>query len=199
MKKMMLVLLVLLLVWPGIVLAEGGGVHVILPEGYDGSGLSYPVVYLLPEDGFSGDESGIAPLLQAEMAEGGCMDMIIVCPSFAQGDDPAAKIKEIAAQIDGEYRTIADAQHRVLLGTADGGYLAWALGLNNRETFGLMASIRGNFAEEGVAWKDQLGDVYSKAETMCAAAFDTVYTYMTRRWRTNGPIWKVRPTILARC
>lgn len=156
-------------------MADAEGAEVILPEGYETSGLKYPVVYVLPEDGYTADESGLA---QAIAAQEGAMDMIIVLPSFAEGADPAAEMAALAAKIDAEYRTVAQKEYRALAGTGVGGYLAYAIGLEEDSAFGILASVRGDFAGAENPWLGKYGDVYAKMDDMGAKAFEGIYTYI---------------------
>ncbi len=168
--------------------AEPDGCSITLPAGYETSGRNYPVVYVLPQDGFAADESGIADQLAANMASGLATDMIIVRPAFAEGDDLYAVMEALVAQVDSEYRTIADAQHRTVAGTGVGGYLAYVLGLSDAQgslaapkLFGAIASIRGDFSSEANPWKTVYGDVYARMNQMHLAnnaVFDGFYTYM---------------------
>lgn len=164
---------------------------VTLPQGYAASDERYPVVYLLPEDGYAADESGIAQKLTALMQQGACAPMIIVRPSFEEGMDLHAQIKSLVERMDGEYRTIADREHRVLMGTGTGGYLSYVLGLTQMDKkvkpikkdglFDVMVSIRGDFVSEGNPWYGVYGDMYDLMEGMNLSApgvFDGYYTYL---------------------
>ncbi len=147
---------------------------VILPEGYDAGEESYPVYYVLPQDGYAKDD-GLCAMLDAA-GEG----MILVCPSFEQGMNPAEEIHALFAQIDADYRTIADREHRALIGAGVGGYLAYAIGLES-EHFAALCSVRGDFGGVHHPYKDVLGDVYDRMELMQLenpGVFDTYYTYM---------------------
>ncbi len=152
---------------------------VTLPDGYETSGQSYPVIYLMPEDGFASDESGLAAKLSAAMADGTGTPMIIVHVTLAEGDDPIAAVKAAIADTDAQYRTLPGREYRTLMGTGAGGYLAYAVGLELQEEVGVMASIRGDFT--GNPWYSVLGDVQDKIEAVNGANPDYlngVYTYM---------------------
>ena len=187
MKKLIALILVLLAL-PVFACAEVGGYEVTLPDGYETSGQHYPVVYVLPQDGYAADESGIADKLTAAMQAGESTPMIIVRPAFVEGADVIADMEALVAKIDGEYRTIADCAHRAVVGTGTGGYLAYVLGLTDAsgslaapKTFAMMASIRGDFASEANPWIAVYGDLYARMGEMRAAneaVFDSFYTYM---------------------
>ena len=95
---------------------------VVLPAGYD-EDHAYPVVYVMPQDGFKQDDSGLTEKLQAKMEDGTSVDMIIVKPSFAKDANIYAEMEAIIAEVDAEYSTIADPEYRAVVGTGVGGYL----------------------------------------------------------------------------
>ena len=176
-KRMILVCLLALCLFAGTAMAEG--MKVTLPAGYADSGLRYGVIYLLPEDGFASDESGLAKRLSDAMADGLGMQMILAQPVFAEGDDPAAVLRAAMAEVESGYRVAKGPQHRVLMGSGAGGYLAYMLGLDMPEEIGAMVSVRGSFAHH--AWVEKLGDLQEKIEQANAADaeyFNRVYTYM---------------------
>ena len=150
---------------------------VILPEGYEGSGLNYPVIYVMPDTAGSADPGGLAGRLQDRMAAGDGIGMIIVCPVLDEGSDPAAEMDAIIAEVDGSYRTIPDARHRAAAGTGRGGYLSYMLALADDSPFGATVSVRGDFSSGG--W--DMGSVYDRVKALYAAdrtALDGIYTYM---------------------
>jgi len=104
---------------------------VVLPAGYDDD-HSYPVVYVMPQNGLAQDNSGITEKLTAAMENGTATEMIIVKPSFTKESDVFAEMDAIIAEVDAEYNTIADADHRAVVGTGVGGYLAYILGLTEK-------------------------------------------------------------------
>lgn len=108
--------------------AGGSNYSVTVPADYDPD-KSYPVVYVMPEDGYNTDNSGIATDLKAAMENGICTDMIIVRPNFAEDDDLHAVMAKIVEEVDAKYSTIESAEYRALVGTGTGGYLAYILGL----------------------------------------------------------------------
>lgn len=102
--------------------------QVTLPDGYD-ENHAYPVIYVMPQDGKTADDSGITEKLQNAMKSGKSTSAIIVRPQFTEDDDIYAVMKEIVAEVDGSYHTIPDAEHRAIVGTGTGGYLAYILGI----------------------------------------------------------------------
>ena len=164
------------------VLAEDGtgdALHVTLPDGYADSGLRYPVLYVMPEDGLGTIDESLRLKLKEEMTDH--LSMIIVQPEFSEGDDLIAKMKEIILDTESTYRVAKGKAYRVLMGTGVGGYLAYALGLELQEEIGAMVSIRGNFAGEDNPWIAKCGDVQDKLDMLNIADpeyLNGVYTYM---------------------
>ena len=173
MKKLLVSLaLALLLALP--VMALAAGYEIALPADYETSGLNYPTVYILPQDGFTADDSGLAEKF-------GGAQLILVRPVFADGEDMNAVLGETIADVDGKYRTIPDSAHRAAVGTGVGGYLAYAAALADNSPFGAVASIRGNFAGEDNPWLTACGSVEDRIQALYLgnnAYFDTIYTYM---------------------
>lgn len=172
--------------------------QVILPEDYETSGLEYPVVYCLPDDGLSmsgssTDEVGIVNLLQQEMADGRAAEMILVCPAFQEGTDLHAVMESLVKEVDSGYRTLADQQYRAVMGTGTGGYLAYAIGLTEdraesamdpikkSQLFSAVVSIRGDFSSEENPWLETYGEaehLLNKLRTSEPELFEQVYTYL---------------------
>ena len=178
-RKLFSLLMCLLLLAPAVCCAQES--VVTLPPDYETSGQHYPVVYLLPEDGYQADESDLRGKLLTAMERQLGLEMIIVQPIFGQQDDPAAVLHEAIAATDANYRTAQGPAYRVLMGTGVGGYMAYALGVDMPEEIGAMVSIRGNFAGEDNPWLKTLGDVYEKitlTNTNNPDYLNTVYTYM---------------------
>jgi len=155
--------------------------EVTLPAGYETDGLNYPVLYVLPQDGYTADDSGLAQQLTAAMESDLGTDMLIVRPAFAAGADVVAEMKAVVEAVDGAYRTIADPAHRAVAGVKAGGYLAYVLTLAEETPFSAAVSIRGDFASEENPWIATYGSIFDKMEAMHAAnetVFDGFYTYM---------------------
>ena len=112
--------------------AGGSNYSVTVPSDYNPD-KSYPVVFVMPEDGYNTDNSGIAANLKAAMDKGICTDMIIVRPNFDEDDDLHVVMAEIVEEVDAKYSTIESAEYRAIVGTGTGGYLAYILGLTDVE------------------------------------------------------------------
>lgn len=153
--------------------ASAGDYEVFLPEGYDDSDEEYPVVYVLPQDGYAIDDSGIAEKLHEAMD-----NVIVVKVSFDKDEDVPAALKSTANEMDYSYRTIAKPDYRALVGTGTGGYLAYILGITESNMYKIMVSIRGDFVSEENPWNEKYGDVYGKVDWGNKDSFEKLYTYM---------------------
>lgn len=156
---------------------SNGRFEVILPTGYESTDYDYPVVYVLPQDGYSIDDSGIAEKLHATFEENGT-EVIIVKVSFEPEEDVFAAMKSMANEMDYSYRTIAKSGYRTLVGTGTGAYLSYVLGIKESDMYRLMISIRGDFVSEENPWYETYGDVYEKVDWGGRASFEDLYTYM---------------------
>ncbi|MBQ7486123.1 MAG: hypothetical protein IJT77_01360, partial [Clostridia bacterium] len=79
------------------------------------------------------------------------------------------------------YRTIAVPGYRFLAGTGTGGYLSYAIWLNEPELFGGVASICGTFSAENNPWYETIGSVYDQIESMHVRSpevLSSIYTYL---------------------
>lgn len=156
--------------------SSSGDYEIILPEDYAESNQKYPVIYVMPQDGYSIDDSGLAELLQKSFAEGG--EMIIVKPSFARGTEVCEAMKVLTEEIDAKYRTMQGKTYRALVGTGTGGYLSYVVGLNKTMTFSVLGSVRGDFVSEENPWYDTYGDIYTIIKNKDAANLEKFYTYI---------------------
>ncbi len=140
-------------------------VPVYLPPGYETGRARYPVVFVLT--GFTGrgmmllndapwDET-LPQRMDRLIAEGKVQPMILVMPdcftriggsqylnSSAVGNYEDHVVKELVALIDQKYRTMADRDHRALVGKSSGGYGSVILAMRHPDVFGLMASHSGD-------------------------------------------------------
>lgn len=127
--------------------------RVILPTGYRNSNepIRYPVIYLL--HGLTGHFSNWTD--KTKVAEYAAKHpFIIVTPEGENGwysdsvSSPNEKFesyitKELIPQIDKNYRTLADRDHRVIAGLSMGGYGSLKFGLKYPEMFTLVGSFSG--------------------------------------------------------
>ncbi len=140
-------------------------VPVYLPPGYQEGQTRYPSVYVLT--GFTGRgtmllnesawEENIAQRMDRLIAQGQVRPMILVMPdcftyiggsqylnSPAVGRYEDHVIQELVPFVDGKYRTLADRDHRGVVGKSSGGYGSVILGMRHPDVFGLMASHAGD-------------------------------------------------------
>ena len=73
--------------------AEGPVYEVILPMGYEESVSDYPVIYVLPQDGYYLDNSGITEQFVQKMEEGNALQAIIIKPEFTTESDLMEEMK----------------------------------------------------------------------------------------------------------
>lgn len=129
------------------------GYEVYLPQDYETSGLSYPVVYFLHGlPAGSGAFRAFAWLEDALDATG--RKAILVVPQGARGSDTdpeylgqweKAIAGDIPRAVDRRFRTIATRQGRAIVGLSAGGYGAMHLALANLPTFAAVESWSGYF------------------------------------------------------
>jgi len=146
---------------------------VYLPDGYATSGLRYPVIYFMHgADGGVGSWylTDFVPVLDEMIADGLINPMIIVepdsktCPPPLQwhqqgfhdpifhyqsnsallGNNEDYLAEDVVTWIEWNYRTLADREHRLLIGRSMGGHAAIRLALRHPEVFG-GASIDAGF------------------------------------------------------
>jgi S-formylglutathione hydrolase FrmB len=140
-------------------------VLVYLPEGYQSSGLDYPVIYFMHgADGGVGSWylTDFVPVLDEMIADGLIDPMIIVEPDSASmgppqewsqqgfhdrifhlqtdsallGNNETYLAEDLVAWIDWNYRTLANRENRLLIGRSMGGHGAIRLALRHPQVFG---------------------------------------------------------------
>jgi S-formylglutathione hydrolase FrmB len=155
-------------------------VPVYLPPGYETSSTRYPSVYVLT--GFTGRgtmllndaawEETLPQRMDRLIAEGKVRPMILVMPdcftriggsqylnSPAVGRYEDHVVKELVPFVDKQYRTLADRDHRAVLGKSSGGYGSVVLAMRHPDVFGLMASHSGDMYFEYCYKPDIIGAV----------------------------------------
>lgn len=135
---------------------------VYLPAGYDESDRRYPVLYLI--HGARGNEESwikdgeLLPVMDSLTAAGECEPCIVVLPNMNQYDDDAdfgqSRFKrpiesffeidgtvetvfrdDVVRNIDADFRTIADKEHRAIAGLSVGGLQTIYVSAANPELF----------------------------------------------------------------
>lgn len=152
-------------------------VPVYLPPGY-ANGTRYPTTYVLT--GFTGRGSmllndaawdeNIAERMDRLIAEGKVRPMILVMPdcftriggsqyinSPAVGRYEDHIVQELVPFVDARYRTMADRDHRAVVGKSSGGYGSVILAMRHPEVFGLMACHSGDMYFELCYKPDMIG------------------------------------------
>jgi enterochelin esterase-like enzyme len=140
--------------------AIGGNLHyvVYLPEGYDESTASYPVIYVLHGLPATGTGYRGMSFVQPALDRTG-RPAIVVAPqaSRAGETDPeyldrgpgdrwdTALTQELVRTVDAGFRTIRSRSARALIGLSAGGYGAMHLGLKHLDEFSVVESWSGYF------------------------------------------------------
>lgn len=128
--------------------------EIVLPAGYAASQARFPVLYLL--HGWQGDETNWVTLTHL-VENASAYKLIVVTPradnSWYVNSATEAKdryedyiFRDLVAEVDAHYRTIASPQERAVAGLSMGGYGALLLSLRHPGAFAFAASISGAFA-----------------------------------------------------
>lgn len=138
---------------------------IYLPPGYEDSATRFPSAYVLT--GFSGRgtmllnesawDENMPERINRLISEGRARPMILVMPdcfthvggsqylnSSATGPYEDHVIEELVPFVDQKFRTLADRNHRAVLGKSSGGYGSVVLAMRHPDVFGLMASHSGD-------------------------------------------------------
>ena len=174
---------------------------VYLPDGYESSQRSYPVVYLL--HGFSDDEIGWIQFGEASeiadkgIAEGAFPSCILVIPDgkvswYCNSFDGKDRwedmfINELIPFVEKQYRIRAKKEFRAVAGLSMGGYGALGLSMRNPDLFSsCIALSSGTFSDQEITTQSD----------------DTYHTYfknifgndlkgdarLTDAWKANSPL-----------
>src|SRR5205809_6278982 len=129
---------------------------VYLPEGYEGSGRRYPVVYFLHGlPAAASSYRGADFLARALLASG--RTAIIVAPQGARDNDSdpeyldwgpgrnweTAITRDVVGYVDSHFRTIRNRGGRAIVGLSAGGYGAVILALHDLEAFSVVHPCSG--------------------------------------------------------
>lgn len=179
-----LLALVMTLVLMLAVAASAGAVvkyDVTLPSNYSSNtAINYPVIYVMPEDGFGSHSNNIAGLINGTNG----IKAIFVKPTFSAGMDLYAETQALVAEIDSKYRTIENPTFRAVVGNGTGAYMAYILAMTDStgemqatpSLFGFVAGIDGNYTHN--VWNKKYGDLYSKLEAAEASIYNEYFCYM---------------------
>ena len=128
---------------------------IVLPRGYEGSGKSYPVLYLL--HGYMQNYTVWGRNLNAAWYVRSLGDLILVLPdggnswfvNYATSEAGQTNnwedhiVVDVVNYVDEHYRTEARREGRAIAGLSMGGFGAFALGLRNPQMFISIASTSG--------------------------------------------------------
>jgi enterochelin esterase-like enzyme len=171
------------MVMPSRILKQDVHFSVCLPKEYFDSKKSYPVVYLL--HGLGDNETSwleygqISQYADKAVEDEETKPMIFVMPeafrTYYVNDYKGTFlyqdmfVKELVPYIDSLFRTIADRQHRAVIGYSMGGFGALNLHLKHSEMFGtavsLSTSVRTDeqyMTEDASGWDEQWGRLFGE-------------------------------------
>ena len=171
------------MVMPSRILKQDVHFSICLPENYYDVQQSFPVVYLL--HGFGDNETSwleygqISQYADKAVEDGEASPMIFVMPegfrTYYVNDYKGTFmyqdmfVLELVPYIDSLFRTIANRQHRAVMGYSMGGFGAMILHLKHPEIFGtavpLSISIRTDeqySTEDASGWDDQWGRLFGE-------------------------------------
>lgn len=152
--------------------------QILLPADYESNlDTRYPVVYMLHGYGESGKDWGNWKTTIESLEENGLQPMIYVFPDCNNSyycnyyDEKAMYmnmiVEDLIPLIDETYRTIADREHRAVMGYSMGGFGAMVLPLKNPDTFSISVSLSMSFrtdeqymTESQSAWDNQWGKIF---------------------------------------
>ncbi len=128
---------------------------VYLPEGYEASGISYPVLYLV--HGAGGNNTtffggGYGRTFMADVNAAGIVDklvgearikpLIVACPDMTGAtSSPDDLLTDVAAFVDASFRTRPNRESRAIAGHSMGATAALAAALKNPRAFSLAAGL----------------------------------------------------------
>lgn len=151
---------------------------ILLPEGYDKNlDKAYPTVYMLHGFGESGKDWGSWINAIKNLEDAGLQQMIYVFPNcndsyycnYYNGNAMYMDmiIKDLVPLIDNTYRTIADREHRAVMGYSMGGFGAMVLPLKNPDVFSISVPLSMSFrtdeqymSESQSGWDSQWGKIF---------------------------------------
>lgn len=151
---------------------------IMLPENYEqDTDRSYPVIYMLHGYGEHGKDwnSWVSAIKNLEAQ--GLQEMIYVFPNcgnsyysnFYKGKNRYMDLvtKDLVPYIDSNYRTIADREHRAVMGYSMGGFGAMVLPLKNPDMFSISVPLSMSFrtdeqymSESQSGWDNQWGRIF---------------------------------------
>ena len=155
-------------------LGMGKSFQIYLPEGYETSGISYPVVYYIHgmTSSYLGHQN-VTDVVEDMISRGLIEPFILVKPDadcmpfadagFAEpihssmtnselnGDFEDYFVEDLVSRIDADYRTVADRDHRFAAGHSQGGYSAVRAGLRHPDLFSAVGAHAAPMSYEPLA------------------------------------------------
>jgi S-formylglutathione hydrolase FrmB len=147
--------LTVLALWPaGADAASQLSYKVLTPPGYAGSGLRYPVVYLIPGSGATPAGAVRTLGLEGYVQRGRAIVVVVsevgdgesnFIVNWADGSKPLDSefVGAVMPAVDAAYRTLATPASRAIVGYSAGGYSALALASRHPGLFATVASFSG--------------------------------------------------------
>jgi len=140
--------------FPSQVLGRQATYRIYLPPGYDTSGQSYPVLYVLhgyPYDESHWDRLGVDEVADAGILSGAYPPFIIVMPNGdpqniyvnTSGGDWSVEgliVNELLPYIDRTYRTLATREGRAIGGISRGGVWSLEIGFRHTDLFAVVGA-----------------------------------------------------------
>ncbi len=152
---------------------------ILLPQSYEtDTDKRYPVVYMLHGYGDSGRDWSEWVEAIKSIENSGLQEMIYVFPNCGNSyysnyfNDSQRRYmdlftKDLVPYIDANYRTIADREHRAVMGYSMGGFGAMVLPLKNPDIFSISVPLSMSFrtdeqymAESQSGWNNQWGEIF---------------------------------------
>ena len=178
-------------VFPSPLLQRDYPYKVYLPDGYQGAGRHYPVLYLLHGAG-AGEEEWLDPIglrqtLDRLIAQGQIQPMVVVLPGHleswwvdgAKEKGESALLQELLPRVEREFRVSAEGRERLIGGFSAGGFGALNLVLKYPQRFAAAALL-------SPAIYDPLPPANSSAMTQ--SPFQTDGKFDPQRWRALAPM-----------
>ena len=174
---------------------------ILLPEGYNARTYKYPVLYLMPANGYDAEQyvsDGIPEILSQTFKSDKALNMIVVVPVFTADSDVFETLDAIIEYVDANYATIADPNFRAAAGTETGAYLAFLTAHFDAEMaqtkavtrFSAVLSMDGDYNSENNPWLAVYGDLNGKFKL--GNWITSFYTYLDANadketaWKANG-------------
>ena len=152
--------------------------NVLFPKSYrEDTETRYPVVYMLKGYGEAGKDWSSWVTCIKQLENNDLQPMIYIFPecyntyycNSYDGQDPYMDmiVEDLVPYVDKSLRTIADREHRAVMGYSMGGFGAMALALKHPETFSMSVPLSMSFrtdeqymTESQSGWNNQWGSIF---------------------------------------